>query len=148
MHQRKTWDLCDLSLPHSQAPSFTNIDANSSRSNTRYKSFLASLCSICQPCTAGWRDGLGGGRGAAAASGLGAACCWPKGLPPIQAPVGCSNVSLKTYLLPKSGWRCICCASVLGLFFLKKKWSGSFNVFLKKIKSGCIFFFLYLWGTI
>lgn len=57
MHQRKTWDLCDLSLPHSQAPSLTNIDANSSRSNTRYKSFLASLCSVCQPCTAGWRDG-------------------------------------------------------------------------------------------
>lgn len=58
MHQRKTWDLCDLSLPHNQALSFTNIDANSSRSNTRYKSSLASRCGVCQVCTAGWRDGL------------------------------------------------------------------------------------------
>ncbi len=58
MHQRKTWDLYDLSLPHNQVLSFTNIDANSSRSNTRYKSSLASRCSVCQVCTAGWRDGL------------------------------------------------------------------------------------------
>lgn len=58
MHRRKTWDLCDLSLPDNRTLSFTNIDANSSRSNTGNKSSLASRCAVCQVRTAGWHDGL------------------------------------------------------------------------------------------
>lgn len=101
MHQRRTWDLSDLSLPYNEAPSFTNIDANSSRSNTRYKSSLASRSSVCQVCTAGWRNGLTGGvaeawRVHADASRLGPACRWPKGLPPARGPFGCGNVLRRT----------------------------------------------------